>query len=713
MLNKISKFLLYLAIFVLPLFVLPLTAAPLMWNKHILLLVITSVVLILWLINIMKTGELRLNWTKLSTAMVILLAVLGLSTAWSSSQAHSFWSSLYDDSYLNFILYIVIFFLVSNIFDKSRDFIKILVLLLISGTIVNILFLSQLFFGLTLPWDFTHTAGFNLISTIWGMAVFLGGLVVILVSFLGNTNLFKNNVYQILGYVALVLFFISLIVIDLKAVWIAIALSMIVVIWQRLKEFSSGSEGSEDKRVDLRQIYLPAVVFIIAVILIVIRIPLPERFVLPGLITLNNQSSYEVVSGSFNESVKNIIVGSGPATWEYQYLLHQPTGIIQSAYWQTSFPQGSLAVITWLLEFGVAGLVAFLLALLAFVYGGLRILMSAKNQGQSANRTFAQSSLTVLGLYLLLFWFLYSVDFFLLFITFLVFGLWLAACNTKRKLIIFTKAPQQAFFIMLLSIILIAGSVIGLYYSGKKYVAAVNYNQGLQLALVENFDIDQVIGLLSKASNLDNVNDLYPRQLAEAYLIKLRQIQTDESLDQEQKQQNIQLVFNQLEPLLQSMVEVNPVNSQNWEQAAKMYANLMVLDPNAYRLALDNYNKARELHPSDPAILLSLASLDFEVAKSAKNQLDQVGITVEDRKQLRSIYEENLQTTLDNIDAALKLKDNYTQAYYLRAVVYEFSGQNDLAVANYQAVLQLEPDNKVISDKIITLQGLPGEKKAQ
>ncbi len=704
MLNKISKFLLYLAIFVLPLFVLPLTTAPLMWNKHILLLVITSVVLILWLINIMKTGELRLNWTKLSTAMVVLLAVLGLSTAFSSSQAHSFWSALNDDSYLNFILYAVIFFLVSNIFDKSRDFIKILVLLLISDTIVNILFLSQLFFGAILPWDFTHTAGFNLISTIWGMAVFFGGLTVVLISFLGNSSLFKNKLYQALGYLALVLFFVSLIVIDLKVVWIGIALAMIMVIWQKMKEFSSGKNDSEAKKVDLRQVYLPAVIFVIAVILIVIIIPLPKRFILPGLISLNNQSSYQIIGSSFGDSVKNMIIGSGPATWEYQYVRHQPVNIVQGPYWQTRFPQGSFALTTWALEFGVVGLMAFLLILLAFSYRGLKMLISTKKPDQSANRTFVQSVLTVLGLYYLLFWFLYSADFFLLFITFFIFGLWLAASNTKRKQIVFIKAPQQAFFIMLLSIILIAGSVIGLYYSGKKYVAAMSYEQALATASVKNSDINSVVGLITKATDLDSTNDLYWRELSEVYLIKLEQILADQALTPAQKEQNLQPVFSQLEALTEKLLEVSPANSQNQEQVAKIYVNFMAMDAGAYQLAIDNYKKVGEINPNNPSIPYNIASLNFELAKNAKIQAGQAGTKSADKTQLQSMYDENIKSALENVDAALKLKNNYTQAYYLKAMIYEFSGQNDLAVANYQIVLQLEPNNQAISDKIKALQ---------
>lgn len=704
-------------VFSLPLFILPITASPLMWNKHILLLVLSFLTLILWMIDIMKTGELKLNWTKLSTAILILVGVLGLSTIFSVAKTHSFWSTLSPGSYLNFIVYIIVFFLASNIFDKNREIIKTLILLLISGTIVNLLFLSQLFFNFILPWNFTQTVSFNLIGSIWTMAIFSGGLVVILISLLNNSKIFKSKYYKGLGYLALALFFVNLIIIGFRVVWVGIALAMIIIIWQKLKELAPDSEELKEseisqltrdktKRISLKQVYLPAVIFIVAVILIVIKVPLPEQFALPNLVTLNNESTHEVVSNSLGGSFKNIMIGSGPATFEYQYRLHQPANIIQGPFWQTRFTQGRYALATFLLEFGVLGLVAFLLILFAFLYQGLKIIISSKKQNQSEEHTGIQSTITVSGFYFLLFWFLHAADFFLLFITFLILGLWLSSINLKRKQIIFIKSPQLAFFTMLIAIVIIAVSVIGLYYSGKKYVAAITYGQALELAVEQNFDADSVINLLAKAIDLDNTNDLYLRELSEVYLIKLGQIPANQLLPPEQKQQNIQLTASQLDAMMLRMLEINPANSQNWEQAGKIYTNLMVLDLNAYQFAINNYNKARELDPSNPSVLLSLASLNFELVKNAQNQLDQAGIKEADKDQVQAVYNQSLKDTLVDLDTAIKLKNNYVPAYYLKAIIYEFSSQYDLALAHYQIVLQVEPNNQEIIDKIKAIQKL-------
>ena len=102
MLKKIISTLLYATIFLLPVFFLPVTVFPLAWNKHVLLLVLSFLALILWLINVIKSGELKLNWTKLSSAVLILLAVLAASTIFSGARAYSFWSAISAESSLNY-----------------------------------------------------------------------------------------------------------------------------------------------------------------------------------------------------------------------------------------------------------------------------------------------------------------------------------------------------------------------------------------------------------------------------------------------------------------------------------------------------------------------------------------------------------------------------------------------------------------------------------
>lgn len=731
MLIKITKTIIYLAIFLVPIFFLPATITPLSLNKHILLLILSFLALILWLIDVIKSGVLKLNWSKLSTAVLILLVALGISTIFSNTRSDSFWSVASAGSCLNFILYIIIFFIVSNIFDKNKDIIKALIFLLISGALINLLFLIQLFFGAVLPWDFAQAPGFNLIGSVWTLAIFLGGMTVILISLLSNAKIFKNKYHQWLGYSALILFFVSLVIADFQAVWIGIALSMVITIWQKLREYLPESESgiktadlkqpsfnadndsleskNNIKKIDLKLVYLPAAVFILAVILIVIKLPLADRFTLPNPITLNSRSTHNITADTFRDSFKNIIVGSGPVTFEYQYVLHRPENIVQGPFWQTRFIQGKYALATFGVEVGVLGLIGLLLIILFFLGQSLSQIVLAKKAISEEN--YPQSTVLVAGCYFLLCWFLYSAEFILLFTSFLILGLWLAGSHYLRKEIIFTRFPQQAFFIMLMSIVIIAGSAIGLFYSGEKYIGAIYYSRAIGTVTQEDFDVNSTINLLTKASSLDTANDLYLRELSEVYLIKISQIQSSQSLTPDQKQSETQAVISQLELVFKKMIEVNPKNSQNWEQTARVYANLTALDANAYQLAAGSYIQARDLDPKNPSILFNLANIYFNLAKNASQQFQSADIKEEDKNKLQTFYEQNLASALENLDAAIKLKNNYTLAYYLKAVVYEFSKQYDLALANYGAVLELEPGNEEVINKVKKIQDMGAEEE--
>ncbi len=65
-LNKIIKYGLYLLVFLFPLWFLPLTTSPLVINKQMLLAVFSFLLLIFWMIKIIISGKVSLNWGKLS-----------------------------------------------------------------------------------------------------------------------------------------------------------------------------------------------------------------------------------------------------------------------------------------------------------------------------------------------------------------------------------------------------------------------------------------------------------------------------------------------------------------------------------------------------------------------------------------------------------------------------------------------------------------------
>ncbi|GAI53076.1 unnamed protein product, partial [marine sediment metagenome] len=54
-------------------------------------------------------------------------------------------------------------------------------------------------------------------------------------------------------------------------------------------------------------------------------------------------------------------------------------------------------------------------------------------------------------------------------------GLFAALSSKPVKEFSFNQLPQKAFGIMLACVVLIAGSVVGVYTMGQKYTGALNY----------------------------------------------------------------------------------------------------------------------------------------------------------------------------------------------------------------------------------------------
>src|SRR3989344_2620296 len=87
--NSVSRWALYIGIFLLPLFFLPETSSPLEWNKSMLLIIIACIALISWLLGVMSSGFLAwrnnlLDKGILSVLLAFILATI-FSVAWFKS----------------------------------------------------------------------------------------------------------------------------------------------------------------------------------------------------------------------------------------------------------------------------------------------------------------------------------------------------------------------------------------------------------------------------------------------------------------------------------------------------------------------------------------------------------------------------------------------------------------------------------------------------
>ena len=257
---------------------------------------------------------------------------------------------------------------------------------------------------------------------------------------------------------------------------------------------------------------------------------------------------------------------------------------------------------------------------------------------------------------------------------------------------------------MLVGILLIVGSVVALFTISQKYRAALAFSEGLSLVNAPEPKLDEAIINLSKAVTLDK-KDSYFRNLSQLFLLKINEVLNSKDLSQEEKQKLLQQVVSNAEISAQTATRINPANSQNWFQQANVYENFMIVNvEGAGELAVLAFQKAGELAPQNPQIPFNLGRVYKTTAERIQVQIALLGQEKERNedtiKQLEEDRDKIFESALQELKKSIRLKNNFTPAYYLMAQIYETQGNKELALQNYQIVLLLEPGNEEIQKKV-------------
>jgi len=631
-LNRLIRIGLYGLAFLLPIFFLPWTFFPVALNKQVLLAGFCFLILILWLVQIIISGKLKFIWNNLSLAILLFLFVLGISTVFSKAKIQSFWGMAVEpDTLFSFILYGLSFFFLANLLSKNKEIFKVILLFLASSGILAIGFLIQCFFNSIFPWDFTRVSGFNPISSVQSLAIFLGGSLVILIAIISLRPIFKG-LFLLLSLSLGVLFFVSLIFINYWASWLAIALAMTIILLFTLLQ-----------NIHQTKIFiLPLIVLVIALILTFMPLPSQKIVSLPSEVHPTYQATLNIAQQVLNQSAQNFILGSGPATFAYDYDLYRSLGPNLTDFWAVRFNQGAAVLPTLLATTGLAGILSVLFIIFVFLGQGYKILIKA-NQKSKIN--LVQIAALIGSFYFLIAWFLYSANFTLIFVSFLMLGLFTANGKSGKLSFSFTKSPQITFFIMLLCVLCIVGSVLGIYQVGQKYIGALAFAKGISLVNAPQPDLDQVIANLNKAINFDK-KDTYFRNLSQVFLFKVNQVLNDQTKPLEQRQKEFQENISGAEISATTACQINPANSQNWLQLAMVYENFIPLGiQGAEKTAVLSYQRAAQLAPQNPQIPFNLG----RVYKS-------IG---------------NLELATKELQKSIQLKPDFAPAYDLLAQIKE------------------------------------------
>lgn len=667
----ITRWSLYGALVLTPIFFLPVTLYPVDLNKQALFTTLVFLAAITWLVEAVSMGRFEYAKSPIGIASGALAVFTIISALFSGVRGLSFMGSTGGevDTVLAVISFVVFYFLVSGTFKEKEDARNTFVAFIVGAGLSVIPILLQVLHLAILPWDFANVPGFNMVGTMNALGLYFG--LIFIFAFAGAEQCvsWSRRARIACGVVAGLSFLIAL-AIGYWAVFAGIIVSLAI-----LTAIGSRSEARKESKRSL----IPISLIVISGLMIVISwgvisVPIP-RMGVSQEIAPTVSASWRIVKETARESVKDLIVGSGPGTYQYQYGRYRDASLNQSRFWSVRFTQGFNAILTHLVSWGVLGAVIFLLLLAAFV-SELVLLARAKRVSGPLGAAFV-----AVGAYLVIALFLYPQNFTLYFFLFACAGIvssLRAADKDGRGVVVFASSSNKALAWSFAAIAGIALCAAFSYANIRRYVGAVSFARGMVIGRGTG-DMEKAIPYLAYGARLDERNETYLQVLAQAFLVQGNilageAVKTGGASGSEAK---VTAAVNAAIALSEQAAQANPKSAANWLALAGIYESVLPLNPGIAGNAFAAYAIAAHLEPNNPAIQVSLGRAHMAYA-------DRVSKDKRDAE---------YQAALDAFEAALALKPDYAPAHFAIVSVFDREGRSAEALARAERLRSIAPDD--------------------
>ena len=640
---RMGKFFLLLLIFLLPLFFLPITIYPVDANKQFLAAFFISISLICYLVNFYFSRKIVYSKSILSVAVASFVIIGGLSTLFSVSPNVSFYGDLTQANvFINFVVYALALYLVI-VFFKKEDFNKIGIIFLASTILISILSLFQLFGMYIFPYDFAKQAGFNVFGSVINFDIYITFGLVLIVAALTELNV-SLKVKAGLIFTGL-LIALNLFLINYQPIWV---LLMAIMVIYAIYKFIFNSENNKSSLVSSS---IPLIIGIIAFLFVMVSPSLPKIMDMPDIpvdIKPNFSSTLDISKNALEGS--RIFTGTGLATFSSQYNIYRPIELNQSNFWQIKFNQGFSFASTYLVTAGILGVLSILFIVFAFMQ------LAVKNIDNKRSMV-----ISVGILFMILGWFYFPSSYINLLFLFVALG-FLTVLSSDLKEIDLSRAKKQYIVASLLIIFIFAAGATSLFYiSGKRYVAAFYFQTGLNK--YNSGDTAESTEDVLKAISLDQDNDQYLRS-ASQFMIVDAQNSRDPNVELGEDNKFQGKIADSVK-LAKRATEVNPAEAENWYNLGSIYEKIINIVDGADSFAQSNYHRASELNPKDPNPLIGEAKILMFMARQAQDgQID----------------EEKINSAIDALEKAVKLKSNYATSHFQLGLAYMLAERSDEAI---------------------------------
>lgn len=662
--GKISKYILYLVIFLTPLFFFPSALNVLDYPKQTIFSSLILISLIFWILDqsVQKKVTIRLN-KKLYIFLGIILIFSLISSFFSLWRYGSFfgWPLNISESFISVLTFIIFLFLLYNLISENKE-IKALFFTILLSTIISAIFVPlQLYNLFVLPFNVTRISTFNFLGSSTIASLFFLAVLPLILSF----YFLSSSKKPFFAFLAFFIIFFNLLFLNSKISWIVLFfVSIFFLFFEILKENS-----------EWRHLLIGFLSFflILSLFFIFFRIPIPKFPPVPSEVTLNFAAEYIILKSVFKEQIKNIFVGTGPGTFVFDYSKYRPPVLNQTIFWGTRFAQGYSSLFDLLISYGIFGFLAFVGFWLWIFILAVRTVLKEKED---------KIRLIIFGeavsfLILILSHFFYPTNFSLFFLTYFVIGILLISIDHTQNQ---SKSIYQKSISAVTSLVLVGMFILSLlliFLIQRGFLAHVIYAKGQRLS-AEN--LEKSLQYFNKAVRYNPFVDAYFRDLAQAYLSYANKVANDKNIPNEKKSELAFLAVSEGIKAINKAIQINPKNVANWNVRGFFYRNLIGME-GAGEIALDSYKKAAQLEPASPFAFGEIGRVYILMAQDFAKKGD------------TKAREDALRYARQNLETAISLKSDYAPAHYLLAVVYDQQGNSDEAIEKLKETIRITPND--------------------
>jgi tetratricopeptide (TPR) repeat protein len=673
----------YLLTFLVPLFFLPGVPSILELNKQLLLVIVGGIAFLAWIGKLAWEGRIRIAKNFILVPVLLLLVIVGLSTALSVYRDQSMWGSFGTEglSLTTFIALIAAFLVIINNFN-TREKISNLILILTASS-----FLASLYaiFQMTGKFIFKNPAlaqnAFNTVGSVYAFSAFIGAVLILSIALILDK---KSPAWRIALIIFCLAFIFILVAINFRTTLIVFLVGMAVLLGLAII-----TSGSQEKN---RILVIPMVVLTIVLLAILIgKNGSIVKIQLPVEIGLSQSASFDVIKSSFKD---HALLGSGLSNYDLSYLKGKPSEINLTNFWSVRFNEASSRFLTLVTSIGLLGAAAFLFligSMLIYIFSSL-----VKIFGRSEEGVYTLIGITAAWIYLTILLFFYPSNITSDFLWWLMTAGFIVLASVvfqkKQELISETSSPRVSLILSFVFVLIIVGFISIIFLDGQKYVAAKVYNNALA-SDTEGAKIEDLVGKLSHVTDLDPSRDLYHRNLSVALFALLNQKVSEKGLANlnEEDRAAISNLYFAAEQQANAAISLNPKNPDNLVQLAQINQNVIGSKDGADEAAINSYKEALKYDPNNPSIYYQLGQIyimmgDIETAKAASQQTQK-----NSQVQLPDKAKEDLTLAKQNFEKSAELKSNYLPAQFMIAVVLDRLGEIDQAIAKLEESKKINP----------------------